>query len=48
MVGLPGQLGEGRGQGGWVGLGVGIVAQAAWGYFGGDDASADLVKGWLD
>ncbi len=31
-----------------VGLGVGIVAQAAWGYFGGDDASADLVKGWLD
>jgi hypothetical protein len=31
-----------------VGLGVGIVVQAAWGYFGGDDASANLIKGWLD
>ena len=25
-----------------------IVVQAAWGYFGGDDASANLIKGWLD
>ena len=31
-----------------IGLGVGIVAQAAWGYFGGDDAAAETVKGWLD
>lgn len=31
-----------------IGLGVGIVVQAAWGYFGGDEASSNLVKGWLD